>query len=130
MKANELRIGNYLMYDKKLIYISEITKAGIGMYDGYGLDKNSPIECLKPIEITKEWFLSLGFELKYENLTTGFAKGCYLVESSILPHNKQWTFRKVMNSENSYALKYLKYVHQLQNIYFALTERELTRVDG
>ena len=120
MNKNELRIGNFLMYDKKLIYISEITKAGIGMYDGYGLDKNSPIECLKPIKLTEKWLLDFGFKRQ----PWGLVKGGLLFQDKNLKCEEL-----TIEIGNGFRTNLL-YVHELQNLYFALTGNELKRVDG
>jgi len=101
MKANELRIGN-LVTDS--IGIVEIGKNGkIDWGDIYN-----------PIPITEEWLIKLGFK---KNITTDlyptFSYDIVNVNDSIV-----------------YVLNYgfvnhIKYVHQLQNLYFALTENEL-----
>ena len=128
MKANELRIGNLFIdkYSKQPMKVLELLRSGNIVFD---------IECFgrwqaEPIPLTEQWIKKLGFELKYKDMTIGLVKGCYILESSFLPNNKKWIFRKITDVENSYALKEIEYVHQLQNLYFALTERELTRVDG
>jgi hypothetical protein len=135
MNKNVLRIGNLVdcfgvckVVGISLKKIKVKRKTDKGNY----LIEKAPLDSLElsPIKLTEKWLLYFGFELKYKDITTGLVKGCYLVESSILPHKTEWTFRKVMNSENSYSLSNIKYVHELQNLYFALTKKELTRVDG
>jgi len=136
MKAKNLRIGNYLIYDKKIIYISEITKQGIGMYDGYGLDKNSPFECLKPIILTEEWLRNFGFEGSDMDMWIILPLGNELelhidcvfegkFENACLTKGR--TDFGIPGKDYKFAyLNDCKYVHSLQNLFFALTGSELS----
>lgn len=70
---------------------------------------------LHPIPLTEEWLLSFGFfwDNKEEMLIEGFYR--------LTPMNKketEWYF-------NDFGL-HIKYVHSLQNLYYALTGKELT----
>jgi hypothetical protein len=101
MKANELRLGNYV-YDNL---------GGVLKIKGISLD--STLSHIKPIPLTEEWFLKFGFHKKYKSYEKGdfsFINGGY---------NK--LAYKLSIIENT-----PKYVHQLQNLYFALTGEELT----
>ena len=105
MKANELRLGNCLQDSKErfyqvniddLVYISEVgTKS-------------------KPIPLTEEWLLRFGFEW-YGRIT-----GWTINEHSV--NEKYGCFEFCINKEFPVELKY---VHQLQNLHFALTMEEL-----
>jgi hypothetical protein len=119
MTANELKIGN-LLRDKvtktelKVIKLTEkdivtfvIDRSKFPLQDGWGIE---------PIPLTEEWLLNLGF---YKNIDTElFEKGGYQIDISVLkchfylPDYGDW-------------YKEIEYVHQLQNLYFALTEQEL-----
>jgi hypothetical protein len=107
--ANELKIGNFVEIDQYPDYkiINQIE-------EGIDID-----QCVKlnasPIPITEEWLLKLGFtsnpyQDRYEkgqlHIECDKTKGeiCLWIES--MPH--------------------IKHVHQLQNLYFALTGEELT----
>ena len=120
MKSNELRLGN-LFIDEKTKTIINV----IGLTEQYitfsGHFKNH--WQAKPIEITEEWLLKFGF-ISYGKLNPTYRLNPFIVELSIL--GKHYNFRKIMNKEESVLLKEIKYVHQLQNIYFSLTEKELT----
>lgn len=123
MKSNELRIGNYVL-DK-----NDEIKKNHGVNDVVGIayvnfenefDKliNSEIS---PIPLTNEWFSKLG--MSYYSLPTrsGRKIGYYTL--------KYGNRFKINSSDGSYSFinfrKEIIYVHQLQNLYFALTGEEL-----
>jgi hypothetical protein len=122
MKATDLRIGNLFYYRvvdqlderKEWFEVSEIDYDDlrvIGIKDEMNQD-------YQPIPITEEWLLKFGFK-KY-------------ITGDIYP-----TFTKNMLNWNDgifYLIRYgfinhIKHVHQLQNLYFALTGIELTIKD-
>jgi hypothetical protein len=108
IKATELRIGNYykpeilddVLYD--VITVEDISDLFYDPIDDY----------YSPIPLTKEWLLLFGFE---ESISWSF-KGFYLGEE------KQGEYHYQLDG----GVVELKYVHQLQNLYFALTGEELT----
>jgi hypothetical protein len=109
MKPTELRLMN-LIYNKQgnTVYVNT-NHLTILLY---GIENE-----FKPIPLTEEWLLKFGF---YKNIDTElFEKGGFQIEISelkclfYLPEFGDW--RKV-----------IQYVHQLQNLWFALTGEELT----
>lgn len=121
MKANELRIGNLVLADlheEKEILVESICSINNDVFNS--TNGEIPFSSLKPIPLTEEWLLKFGFEkVRYEKysheklnklrayphvMTNGF--GIYLMGSYSFPH--------------------IKHVHQLQNLYFALTGEEVT----
>ena len=132
MKASELRLGNYYMFaDYNSIVFRKVREIKtnqfglIGDYDGVNF------EICKPIELTEEWLIKFGFEknIDYEQINE-YGKlsesngrrgvGLYLID------NSEWliTFREDVGCGWN-DLNEINYVHQLQNIYFALTGDEL-----
>ncbi len=114
IKANELRIGNYYdqfgnIHQVNGHIISELGKAPIGQ-----------LWC-KPIPLTEEILLKCGFVEKKK----WFYKEKFLLGYMTTDENLQaeWKFGGV---EGTWNLLNIKYVHQLQNLYFALTGEELT----
>jgi hypothetical protein len=121
MKASELRIGNYYNQfgnETKISWVNlkELESAPEGQ-----------IWC-KPIDLTDEWLLRFGFEKKGHGFSDNiyykqqeWANWAYSVTISetgmVIKHGfmNQWS-----------ELKALNYVHELQNLYFALTGEELT----
>lgn len=103
MKANELRIGNWVFNGQNIqVTPKQIEWFSEGVYD------------LLPIELTEEWLLKFGFS-KWKN-KNNFSKGSFIVYT--LSKKGFHYGRKSLRVE-------LKYVHQLQNLYFALTGEEL-----
>jgi len=112
VKVNELRIGNNLQDNGSLIEVC------VGMLNYLGQNEDNDI---KPIPLTEEWLLKLGFEEGKENAGTlkCFRKGKYTIAKWI---GDKWQFW--MNTVDVYNSP--QHVHQIQNLYFALTNTELT----
>ena len=114
MKANELRIGNYVLGN--VFNSKEFLKTTIERTDFCDL---SYLRKCKPIPLTEEWLIKFGFvkSLDYWVISNkGFFVGITLKEV-IYP---------MFDIDNPMLIKTLKHVHQLQNLYFALTGEELT----
>ena len=131
IKSSELRIGNWV-----LISGDEST---IDAYDLY--DWSDPID---PIPLTEEWLIKFGFE----DLSDGYIfsidvdqtfkfdwqKRHKLRLSSTSTNFTEWELSGYLG-EDKEAKHYapiatdVKYVHQLQNLYFALTGEELTIIE-
>jgi len=117
MKASELRIGN-------------ATKQGIiknfwekGAHIGFG--KCYEFEELQEIELTEEILLRCGFK-ELENQPRKWFK----IKTKKRGVSLEICFsskRIILNNGYDFVdLLYIKYLHQLQNLYFALTNEELT----
>jgi hypothetical protein len=116
MKANELRIGNWVI--KSL-------KSGNGRkinseirYD----DLNWICEDLgsfnyEPISLTEEWLIRFGF--KWDICSQSYWNGMW----NIVKGN---AYQKLFSFKIGNSFFTMEYVHQLQNLYFALTGEELT----
>jgi hypothetical protein len=109
IESNELRLGNYVIDGDEVVILNDnytLFKALINVDRGIGI---------KPIPLTEEWFIKLGFQL--------FGNDD--------PLDRYWTTNILKGSIEELSLKYtlsgikIKYVHQLQNLYFALTGVEL-----
>ena len=106
MKATQFRIGNLVSLNGKEF---EVTLQSL--YEGANLD-------WKPLPITKEILLRCGFkeyELECELDGLSIKTGEY----------EEIEFNSVLFCWVNGAKKPIKYVHQLQNLYFALTQKEL-----
>lgn len=120
MKAKELRIGNFVWED----YSGEMIVFGIvtgGINPRAELRKNERlpagsyhIDTLQGIKLTSEWLEKLGFSFS-SDLSVHYLNGIE-VESF---YDEEGSFK-----EEAYGVE-LRYVHQLQNLYFALTGKEL-----
>jgi hypothetical protein len=121
MKAQELRIGNYISIandDSEVLRVQAIK-----LYDSdsdescirlESLESWIEISCVAPILLTKEWLLDFGFnhwglkindELQFLLTTDG--------SIALARCGRQLEVNAV-------------YVHELQNLYYALTKQELT----
>lgn len=104
MKATQFRIGNLVCW-KDSGNEFEITLQSL--YEGANLD-------WKPMLITKEILLRFGF------------KECQLGGFSIkIDTYEEIEFNSVLSCWVIGVKKPIKYIHQLQNLYFALTQKEL-----
>ena len=120
MKVTELRIGNYIkdgFGDTKQVTMTFHTEIGVEAFKSF----NDPIvmfneDIANPIPLTEEWLLKFGFE-KHDN-------GEDFDEWS-LGHVEFTDFTDNTYEYNPTVLSF-KHVHQLQNLYFALTGEELT----
>jgi hypothetical protein len=112
MKASELRIGNWLLFtDWPAQGFRQMTGNDIGVCEK---DPKWLDYFFKPIPLTEEWLLKFGFDKgSYFFSKDGFE--FYLNDGE----NGNW-YPLVGGSVK------IEYVHQLQNLYFALTGEELT----
>lgn len=111
MKASELRIGNYLNGRKGPVTVTEIRE------NNRVKIKENPSnftvgDCLLPIPLTEEWLLKFGFK-----------NGSYFILNNVIIYKD---YNDKYRYEYNYGQLWVKHVHQLQNLYFALTGKELT----
>jgi hypothetical protein len=124
MKTNELRIGNYLNGKRGHVIVSEIrTNNSVKIHNNtssfyVGI-------CLTPIEITKEWLLKLGFE--YSNFYNNYKikAGEYFNSVRYDDEDCEWCYNNDNSDAGCYYVTSIKYIHELQNLYFALNGEEL-----
>jgi hypothetical protein len=121
MKANELRIGNYYYGD--VLFPSEYNV--ITANDLVELDSDPLDDYYQPLPLTEEWLLRMGFEKKENSLFTKKLEYNY----NSLKYCEDYKIWIYYNDDNDAACNYiadLNFVHELQNLYFALTKKELT----
>jgi hypothetical protein len=116
MKTNEVRVGNRVLFaeDGTEFIVTDIVGSGLNVKNE---EENTWIEAdqFEGIPLTGEWLLKFGFD-----------------EHAIGYYNKDFViFLSYANTGlHQYRLRdfntIIKYVHQLQNLYFALTGEELT----
>ena len=106
LKPNELRVGNWVERDGEVYQITSVTILSLERGE----------TTVNPIPITSEILLKLGF-VHSLYIYRAFDKGQFSFD--LVSFRFQFDNRFVSN--NRY-----KYVHQLQNLYFALTNEELT----
>lgn len=117
MKANELRLGNWIEYKKgHQGTVSAIDDQGyVEVNNSYLKDGVFELSQFQPIPLTEDWLLKFGFK-KIGNCFHKIGFGFYAqkIKDSIGFHIKR--------SEISIEIEH---VQQLQNLYFALTGEEL-----
>ena len=133
MEAIELRIGNLIDYEGQYLPVlaidnereffhterNELIKCSItlGQYDDDGFmwtTNGRWLKRLKPIPLTEEWLIDFGFvsnsyQDRFEN------KAIHIECNKTRGYVELWVER----------MPHIKYVHQLQNLYYALTCEEL-----
>lgn len=111
MKANELRIGNLVKIGGEISQLE--------LCDFVDIYEHKTIWQYEPIELTEEWLLRFGFvanNYNYEFELHPLTLDCEYTDKG------EW----ITLYENTVLQSEIKYVHQLQNLYFALTGEELT----
>jgi hypothetical protein len=113
---------NDLGADYKVHKIENFYENGVNM----GFGKCFKFVEIEPIPLTEEWLLNLGFNYddmedtnENDNLWYHLVYGDFRFSS-----DKSINFESVFIRLNKTNLE-IKYVHQLQNLYFALTGKEL-----
>lgn len=135
MEANELRIGNCLNFpcdsniEEFSWFVSDIKYLNYDYDTKQCFVNDTPLDETKPISLTEEWLVRFGFLKKETNNEYGWYKNCL---------NRQlcWCHSNFISIEfnigqcdeftNTLLDIECKHVHQLQNLYFALTGEELT----
>ena len=147
MEANEIRIGNYVnLYDDFNAQVTGMTNTG----DVWCVENPKNKECawviskIEPIPLTEEWLLNFGFDnwglgtqwinqfesyVRYvlHNVLDGTSNfELHYVHSTYgdMPHNQY-----IISCDEDDRLNWgeeIIHVHQLQNLYHALTGNELT----
>lgn len=127
MTANELRIGNVVGHgalhtgigrDGRDYYTINELREDVMFFNESNTGEY--YNDVQPIPLTEDWLLEFGFE-KLNRDVPAFEKGNLIVEWLF----KMWTGMLYFDAYNSIQIIETKYVHQLQNLYFALTNEEL-----
>lgn len=115
MKANELRIGNYVKSFKGIEVVVDV------LCDSVNTEKIEGVHYgdISPIPLSYDWLITLGF--KQEN---GLFYRSPYNQKPIYSRGKYFGFNSL--GAGSVNCNEFQYVHQLQNLYFALTGEELT----
>ena len=123
MKANELRIGNWITAPKGSRWNGNDIQWSLDNFYWLG-ELVDDIEDFKPIPLTEEWLVKFGFEYieHWPNYRIPTNDGYY---NSIQLYENEWHYNNDSSDAGCYYVATIKYVHQLQNLYFALTNEEL-----
>ena len=115
MEEKDLRIGNYVILG---VTMSVLDDAHIIVAADFKYIKSLCLVGLDPIPLTEEWLIKFGFELWHENFQDqyridGFPLLLRISKTGCVCSGHEYTIKKL-------------FVHELQNLYFALTGEELT----
>ena len=108
MKSNEVRVGNFILFSgiKTKVIPQDFATQCRGI-------NSSEMPNFEPILLTKEWLLKAGFERLFPTGSTYSLRDFNVSDFG-------------ENGIYHYDVKQpIKYVHQLQNLYFAMTGEEL-----
>ena len=109
MKANELRIGNWYWWNSEgKNYEYQVEPRDFG---------NDNFKNFEPIPLTEEWLIRFGSKKNDEELTIPINRHMYI---SFFDNSCQ------LITDDDFLIMDIESVHQLQNLYFALTGEELT----
>jgi hypothetical protein len=121
MKANELRVGNWVK--GPLGELCKVTQLGHEKYSEYIGAKGDGFfgqNGFEPIPLTPEILVKAGFEWSI------YHQGFYKQDFVFVLHEYEDGFRFKLFRSSQYLGVKINHLHQLQNLYFALTGKELT----
>lgn len=126
IKAQDLRIGNHIIANGEQAIVSAIEESPFPAIQYRGLKcvlaENKTwilLDNCDGIPLTEEWLLKFGFERQEEDLTVSFVR-----QPFHLTGNKLY-FSHSYDDYVTILCEAPMFVHQLQNLYFALTQKEL-----
>ena len=141
MKANELRIGNWVLYNDLYCKIIGIDKIGMDedrvlVEYHNGETDYCYIDYIEPIELTEEVLVKIGFEKEKQLISIHFHLDCeidvdninyvkYVIYPNSLPLLKITTSQYENYECFEFLKRGIKYLHELQNAYYCLTNQEL-----
>ena len=123
MKANELRINN--IYKTNIEFVGSL-EAKINVFkdkEYFILNEKKLmlilqfdlLKFIEPIQLTEEWLLKCGFEMNRLSFSIKFELNNFIIFKI-----DDYFYAKVIGMEIN-----LKYLHELQNLYFTHNKKEL-----
>lgn len=130
IQASELRIGNWVKTNTQIVGTNspEFGKITQIYMDGFSVDYHYPSKWYEPIPLTPEILEKCGFE-KVDDGISPFYK-LIISKTEVISIEDDWSLGLNAKNEKStqgYATNanICQHLHQLQNIYYALTGEEL-----
>jgi hypothetical protein len=129
---NEIRVGNILYFPFHKQNVSIVGYAKIERDDSFKVQFETnggillePLSVLRPIQITEEILLKCGFEKWNATVNMGYSgqfhRGWVIGDFNINQTYYGLTAANIKKNDNVI----IEYLHQLQNIYYFLSEKEL-----
>lgn len=137
MKANELRIGNWIKYEDKLVQVVQLSSLMmLCQRDENQFLVNCAPKVFQPIELTEELLLKIGFKKERQLISNLFYLDYEtdvdnIIRVKYVMYPKAPSLLKITTSqcENYECFEFMKrgikYLHELQNAYYLLTGEEL-----
>ena len=122
IQANELRIGNYLQFGDKTMRAGNLVNGEFWYVQDLDCVRTVNLSDIEPIPLTEKILSKCGFEKV--NHINNYSFFSYNRKNG----NKNFICDIYENTTriNSYSIgNHVQYLHQLQNLYFALTGKEL-----
>ena len=130
METSELRINNIVLARGAQSVVKSIDETHVGYSKSkHGkwikretlTEERVPITLIKPIQLTEEWLVKLGFKQMYflGAKINYYVKSCIIY--SIIDRHVEYK-----NGNINCIIRKCEHVHDLQNLYFAITGEELT----
>lgn len=130
MKANELRIGNYVNYENRPFEVIETSPISLVVRKKIGdifEMQHRALDVAQPIELTEELLVKIGFD-KHDEAMNIYAFENERAVVVYVPNRKLLRIEGVENDvliDRNIRLNNIEYVHELQNAYYLLTSEEL-----
>lgn len=121
MRVEELRIGNWVLFNnthKKVLWFKYYKVCVMNEYPSAIVD----LDRIQQIELTEEILLSIE-GVKQLNEYQYKLYDWFIIERYTT--KEKWSVRKVISEDSSILLCFIDFLHELQNITFALTGKEL-----
>lgn len=125
MESLELRIGNYYMFaDYEGIVYRQVREIKNNLFGLIGDYDGTNFEICRPIPLTEEWLLKFGFHRHHAD----YSNDVIYIKNIDSNNGFEWgVYPNELGSGIEIKNRILlRYVHQLQNLYFALIGEELT----
>lgn len=134
MKANELRLGNWIKYKNSYAKVENMssrfimdTSDYVGVRYTGGWYTMCVSTAFKPIELTEEVLLKIGFS-KYNDVINIYSFENESVIVIYAPDLKLLRIEDIKSDiliDRNVRLNNVEYLHQLQNVYYLLIGKEL-----
>ena len=127
IKASELRIGNLVEGLGDTCMVSNIGQDYFYVSSIEGINYKSTWAEIKPIPLTEEWLLRMGFEKKGSEWILFPCCEIQIIVFNEGNYNGVMFYTRTIHTDYTpiYSANHINYIHQLQNLYYALTNQEL-----
>lgn len=124
LSDKELRKGNFIQEkDKTIVKVMGLPADGFIQYSIGKINQvyGEPLDHFEPILLTENWLIKFGWGKsdmhEYSNNT--------VMDDAVLIYNYHFHRLELETDNDFIMIDNIEYVHQLQNLYFALTGKEL-----